>query len=130
MGQMYPQHFGSRVIKRLHYLWFREVSCIKYFTSLRRQRKNHFHQIGGSKNIGDFEQLRKDRTGCEPPLSHPTYPTQEEGFEEALFFCGGSRLTRHYCWQILSRKHPLRPQVQNDLPENDGLQKESPFPKG
>ena len=101
-----------------------------YFTSLRRQRKNHFHQIGGSKNIGDFEQLRKDRTGCEPPLSHPTYPTQEEGFEEALFFCGGSRLTRHYCWQILSRKHPLRPQVQNDSPENDGLQKESPFPKG
>ena len=31
MGQMYPQHFGSRVIKRLHYLWFREVSCIKCF---------------------------------------------------------------------------------------------------
>ena len=34
MGQMYPQHFGSRVIKRLHYLWFREVSCIKWLRAL------------------------------------------------------------------------------------------------
>jgi len=24
----------------------------------------------------------------QPPLSHPTYPTQEEGFEEALFVAG------------------------------------------
>ena len=41
MGQMYPQHFGSRVIKRLHYLWFREVSCIK---STYQLVQDFFHQ--------------------------------------------------------------------------------------
>ena len=42
MGQMYPQHFGSRVIKRLHYLWFREVSCIKSNSKKRCADNNPF----------------------------------------------------------------------------------------
>ena len=33
--------------------------------SVRRQKMNLFHQTGGSKNIGDFEQLRRGEwTGC------------------------------------------------------------------
>ena len=101
-----------------------------YFTSLRRQRKNHFHQIGGSKNIGDFEQLRKDRTGWSTTPIPPHVPHSGRRVWGGIICCGGSRLTSHYCWQILFRKHPHRPQVQNDSPENDGLQKKSPFPKG
>ena len=75
-------------------------------------------------------QERQDGLVANHPYPTPRTPLRKKGLRRHYFFAGGSRLTSHYCWQILSRKHPHRPQVQNDSPENDGLQKKSPFPKG